>query len=132
MTRTYARTAQLEWRLDRSTRRTTRLAIWTPFARELIQYRPHFRALTCDGNTVTVETSPVQFARLVGQLREAHWRFEGRCSPKPPSTFRRIDVCHLEIEDVQAAARGRYFTGKLTGENLPWQAKPEQPTFCWF
>jgi hypothetical protein len=64
---------------------------------------PDFHIITCDGNTVAIETSPVQFARLVGPgyLGKRTGNFEGRLFTgatfdiPPEWTY-----VYLEIEDA--------------------------------
>ncbi len=65
---------------------------------------PDFRTIACDGNTVAIETSPVQFARLVGPayLGKRIGGFEGRLFTEavfdiPPEWT----YAYLQIEDAQ-------------------------------
>ncbi len=64
---------------------------------------PEFAAIECDSDTVTIRTSPVQFARLVGP---AHWgarlgSFDGRTMQEAtfvvPSDWA---YAYVEIEDT--------------------------------
>lgn len=65
---------------------------------------PDFRAITCEGSTVTIETSPVQFARLVGPayLGKRTGSFEGQLFTEVvfelPHDW---TYAYLEIEDAQ-------------------------------
>ena len=68
---------------------------------------PEFHNITCQDNRVRVETSPVQFIRLVGPAWHGHGRAVGMRSDDKPITSAEFMLpndwaySYLEIEDLQ-------------------------------
>jgi len=68
---------------------------------------PKFHSITCEGNRVRVETSPVQFIKLVGPAKRGHGRAIGMLEDANPITSAEFDVptdwpyAYIEIQDLQ-------------------------------